>query len=202
MAQKHGSSDAMGLERLVFFSDAVFAIAITLLALEIRLPEEAAGASDAHLAEILLGLWPKYLGYTISFLVIGLFWIGHHRKFRFIQRYDGNLLILNILMLMLVALAPFPTALLSESGGQLATILYAAFMLVLGLLYVAVWLYASQDNRLTNVKPAERNYETWRALSSPAIFALSIPIALYDANLAKYAWALIALLLLVPSRKN
>ncbi len=202
MAKKHGNSDAMGLERIVFFSDAVFAIAITLLALEIRLPEEAAHANDAHLAEILLGLWPKYLGYVVSFLVIGLFWIGHHRKFRFIERYDANLLILNVLMLMLVALAPFPTALLSESGGQLATILYAAFMLVLGLLYVAVWLYASKDNRLTNVKPAERNYETWRALSSPAIFALSIPIALYNADLAKYSWALIALFLLLPSKKN
>jgi uncharacterized membrane protein len=202
MAKKHGNNDSMGLERLAFFSDAVFAIAITLLALEIRLPEEAAHAADAQLAEILIGLWPKYLGYVVSFLVIGLFWIGHHRKFRLIERYDANLLILNTLMLMLVALAPFPTAVLSESGGQLATILYAAFMVVTGLLYVALWLYASKDNRLTNVTSAERSYETWRALSSPAVFALSIPIALYNADLAKYSWALIALFLLLPSKKN
>jgi uncharacterized membrane protein len=201
MAKTKHSSDSLGLERIVFFSDAVFAIAITLLALEIRLPEEAGHATDPELVRILLSLWPKYLGYVVSFLVIGLFWIGHHRKFRFIERYDSNLIILNILMLMFVALVPFPTALLSESGGKAATIVYAGFMAVLGLLYVCLWLYASKDNRLTDLKRSERSYETWRALSSPAIFALSIPIALFDADLAKYSWALIAAFLLFPSRK-
>lgn len=198
MSKNH--SDALGLERLVFFSDAVFAIAITLLALEIRLPEAAGHAADPELVNILLSLWPKYLGYMVSFLVIGLFWIGHHRKFSFIQRYDSNLLILNILMLMLVAFVPFPTALLSESGGKVATIFYAAFMAVLGFLYLAVWLYASKDNRLTNVTKKERRYETLRALSAPAIFALSILIALVDADLAKYSWALIAAFLLFPQK--
>jgi uncharacterized membrane protein len=202
MAKKHGNSDALGLERIVFFSDAVFAIAITLLALEIRLPLDVTDINDGRLSVLLWELWPQYLGYMISFLVIGMFWIGHHRKFRFIERYDSNLLILNVLMLMLVAFVPFPTSLLSESGGQLATIFYSSFMVVLGLLYVGLWLYASKDNRLTNIKPAERNYETWRALSSPAIFAISIPIAFYDVNLAKYSWALIALLLLTPTRSR
>jgi uncharacterized membrane protein len=202
MANKPGHSDSLGIERVALFSDAVFAIAITLLALEIRLPEEAAHASDPQLLQILTSLWPKYLGYMISFLVIGLFWLGHHRKFRLITRYDSTLLILNLLMLMVVAIVPFPTALLSENGGQLATILYAAFMLVLGLLYVANWLYASNGNRLTDLKPAERRTETLRALASPAIFALSILIALFDANLAKFSWTIIAVFFILPSKST
>jgi len=72
----------LGLERLVFFSNAVFAIAITLLALDIRLPAGSEMFSDAQLLAALLGIWHKYLAYGISFFVIGTLWIGHHRKFR------------------------------------------------------------------------------------------------------------------------
>ncbi|MCA9908698.1 MAG: DUF1211 domain-containing protein, partial [Anaerolineae bacterium] len=94
----------LGLERLIFFSDAVFAIAITLLALEIRLPPSTEEAlSDQALLDALLALGPRYLAYALSFWIIGAFWIAHHRRYRTINRYDGRLLQLNLLLLMVLA---------------------------------------------------------------------------------------------------
>ena len=84
--------DQIGMERLIFFSDAVFAIAITLLTLEIRLPATDGSLTNAELLQSILAIGPKYIAYIISFLVIGLFWIGHHRKFQLIRKYDGTLM--------------------------------------------------------------------------------------------------------------
>lgn len=189
--------DALGLERLVFFSDAVFAIAITLLALEIRLPATGELVSDDQLLHDLLAIWQKYLSFAVSFLVIGVFWIGHHRKFRFIQRYDTNLLLLNILLLMSVAFIPFPTSVISEYSNRTATIFYALVMTIAGLLNAAVWVYSSQHNRLIdpNFTGQDRQRETLRALVVPAIFMLSIGLAFIDPDLAKYSWILIAVVL-------
>ena len=195
--QASSEPDHLGLERLVFFSDAVFAIAITLLALEIRLPALGEELTNRQLLEALLMIWPKYLSYAISFLVIGSFWMGHHRKFRFILHYDTNLLLLNILLLMGIAFIPFPTAVISEYGNRTATIFYALVILIAGLLNAAVWIYASQNNRLIepNFTRQQRRRETLRALIVPAIFLFSIGLAFINDDLAKYSWLLIAVLL-------
>lgn len=186
--------DQFGLERLVFFSDAVFAIAITLLALEIRLPALEQGITDAMLLRSLAALWPKYLSFVISFLVIGAFWMGHHRKFRLIERYDRRLIWLNLLLLMTVAFIPFPTSVISEYGNTTGTIFYAASMTVSGLVLAALWWYASHHNRLVDphLDRQQRRHETLRTLVVPGIFFLSIGIALIDNELAKFSWILIA----------
>lgn len=186
--------DPLGLERLVFFSDAVFAIAITLLALEIRLPALGENPTNDQLLQALLALWPKYLSYAISFLVIGSFWLGHHRRFRFILRYDTRLLLLNILLLMGIAFIPFPTAVIGEYGNRTATIFYALVMTIAGLLNAAVWLYASHRNRLieTSFAPQKRQRETMRVFILPVLFLLSIGLAFINDDLAKFSWLLIA----------
>ena len=97
--------------RIEAFSDAVFAIAITLLIIEIGVPHVG---EEGTLFESLVHLWPSYLGYATSFLVIGTVWANHHNRFRLIPRSDHILLFLNILFLMCVAFIPFPTALLAE----------------------------------------------------------------------------------------
>lgn len=186
--------DHLGLERLVFFSDAVFAIAITLLALEVRLPSPGEELGNAQLVQALLAIWPKYLSYAISFLVIGTFWMGHHKKFRFIVRYDAGLMVLNLLLLMAVAFIPFPTGVISEYGNRTATIFYAFAMMIVGLLSAAIWIYASRGNRLIDpaFPPQRARRETLRALIPPAIFLLSIGLAFINDDLAKYSWLLIA----------
>jgi len=114
--KSHGAAhgEEVGLERLIFFSDAVFSIAMTLLALELRLPHDIAYLVNEELTRALLGLWKQYLAFMTSFVVIGAFWLAHHRKFRYIRRYDRGLLSLNLLLLMSVAFIPFPTAVLSD----------------------------------------------------------------------------------------
>ncbi|MCB0155840.1 MAG: DUF1211 domain-containing protein, partial [Anaerolineae bacterium] len=193
-------ADHLGLERLIFFSDAVFAIAITLLALQIRLPLSQGEVTNAALLKSLLAIWPDYLAYTLSFLVIGVFWIGHHRKFRYIQRYDGNLLFLNLLLLMAIAFTPFPSSVLSEYGNRTATIFYALVMTVTGLLSASIWWYAAYHNRLIDpqMDVRRRHRETWPPLIVPAVFLLSIGLAFINDDLAKYSWGLI-ILVTVPS---
>ena len=187
-------SEQLGLDRLIFFSDAVFAIAITLLALEIRLPAEGP-LTNAELIKNLLALWPRYLGYLVSFLVIGVFWMSHHRKFRFIRAYDGNLMLLNLLLLMVIAFIPFPTSVISEYGNQAATIFYALVIILAGLFSIALWRYASYRNRLTDPTLDERHrrQELIGPLVVSSVFLVSIGVAFINADLAKFTWGIAAM---------
>src|SRR5690242_3731667 len=111
------------LERMILFSDAVFAIAITLLVIEIKIPDkelmkEHGDLSDQRLLNALSDLVPKFVGYLISFCLIGLYWSIHHRMFGFVTSYDRKLLFLNLLFLFFVALMPFSTGFYSEYAGR------------------------------------------------------------------------------------
>src|SRR5215216_3693364 len=131
------------LERIIFFSDAVFAIAITLLVLNIEVPDIPQDLVAEELPGQLLGLWPKYLSYVISFLVTLIFWIAHHSIFSTIRGYDRALIWLNSLFLMFVAFLPFPTALLGEYGDQqLVVVIYASSVAITRLMLSAAWWYA------------------------------------------------------------
>ncbi len=193
--------DDTGLERLVFFSDAVFAIAITLLALEIRLPAGEYATSAALLAA-LLGLWPKYLSYGVSFLVIGSYWMAHHRVYRSIARYDRRLLFLNLLLLLCVGFVPFPTAVLGDHADAIATIFYAGTLAMTGMMIALVWWHASHDGRLLvrPFTPRALRASYLRALIAPAVFGLSIPLALVNSDLARLSWMLIGVALVAQGR--
>jgi uncharacterized membrane protein len=189
----HQPTVSLSMERLIFFSDAVFAIAITLLILDIRLPAGPETPGNEALLAQLIQIWPQYLAYIISFLVIGLFWLGHERKFRYIQRSDNRLRLLNLLVLMTVAFVPFPTAVISEYGNRTSTIFYASAILVSSLLFAGMWYDASHDGRLieAGLPEAVIRKETLRSLMVPGIFLLSIPLAFINADLAKISWLLI-----------
>jgi uncharacterized membrane protein len=187
------SEDKIGLDRLIFFSDAVFAIAITLLSLDIRLPNVGSNVSNADLAGLLLSIWPKYLAYIISFLVIGLFWMGHHRKFRVIRRFDNAFILLNLVLLMAIAFIPFVTSILSEFGNRTATIFYALTMVATGLVSSAIWQYAWHSGRLVQADLDGRHHrrETLGPLLVISIFLVSIGLAFVNADLAKLSWLLV-----------
>lgn len=179
-------------ERLVLFTDAVIAITITLLVLEIRLPEGVAEMSDAELWAALLGLWDRFLAYLISFAVIGLYWLNHHGKFDRVNGSTRQLLLINLLFLLFIGLVPFTTALIAESGGAVSTIIYAGGMVCCGLLLMWLWIHA---DRAGLIDPGVDRAERWRlmrsTLLSSIVFALSIPIALFDPGWAKWFWLLI-----------
>ena len=184
---------ALGLERLVFFSDAVFAIAITLLALDLRLPADIGALSNAQLLDQLLGNWPQYMAFAISFLAIGTFWFSHHRKFQYIKRCDRGLMFLNLLFLMAIAFVPFPTRVASESGTRTATIFYALTMIAATLLLAAIWRHASHHDRLTGPElDARERKAQWTVLGlTVGLFALSIGLAFLEVSLARVSWFLV-----------
>ena len=127
----------LGLERIVFLSDGVFAIAMTILVLEVRLPELPAGASNDELLAAIVGLGPRLFAYALSFSILSLYWIAHWRRFGQIERADGMLATLNLLLLALIALIPFPTGLVGiAAGSPAAVVLYAVTLAGAGLAVV------------------------------------------------------------------
>lgn len=132
------SSEHDQLERLTFFSDAVFAIAMTLLVIDVRLPA-LHGASDIALANTLLRLIPNYIAFATSFLVIARFWVGHHQLFGMLRASDGRLLWWNLFLLLAIAFMPFPSAVLSEYPHlRVGECFYAAWLMLIGALNLAV----------------------------------------------------------------
>lgn len=134
-AQSKAAELAHPLERLIFFSDAVFAIAITLLIIEIKVPHLEPGARDGdHIVE-LARLIPHFIGFFVSFGVIGLFWAGHHRAFGLARNYSAGLVLPNMVMLCAIAFMPFATAYMSGNFGErVPTALYNAVLLLTGVL--------------------------------------------------------------------
>jgi uncharacterized membrane protein len=135
----------IGYDRVLFFSDAVFAIAITLLIVDLRVPD----VPHVQSGQLLRHAIPQIGGFAYSFAAIGLFWLAHHGLFRHIKGLDRRLVLLNLLFLGTIAFVPYPTALLSAAGDQVpATVFYAASLAAVGLAEAAVWLYAIRIREL------------------------------------------------------
>ena len=133
----------MSTGRLEAFSDGVLAIAITLLVLDLRLPDEP----DRPLATLLADRWPSYLAYVVSFVVIGIMWVNHHALFRRVAQVDRALLFLNLGLLLFVAALPFPTAVAADGlrrGGRdanVALFTYSVTLVFVAVAFSAVWTY-------------------------------------------------------------
>jgi uncharacterized membrane protein len=192
-------------DRIVNLSDGIFAIAITLLVLDIKVPNIPEDLVTSELPATMISLWPNYLGYFLSFVSIAVFWTIHHSIFRPIRAYDRNLLYLNFLFLMLVAFVPFPTALLGEYGNhQLPVAIYAATLAVGRLLLTAIHWYSTRNERLLDEPqdPATMRFFLIRGLTIPAIFLLSIAISYFSVRAAIWTWfAMIAVDALVIHRR-
>lgn len=132
--------------RLEALVDGVFAIAITLLVIEIKVPLVHSEESS-DLADALLELWPSYLAYAVTFFVVGAYWINHHRMFFLLRGVDHTFLILNVFLLMAIAIIPFPNAVVAEyvldpAHRGAATALYGLAMTILALVFNIAWRYA------------------------------------------------------------
>jgi uncharacterized membrane protein len=178
-------------DRVLFFSDAIFAIAITLLVIEIRVPGIDEPARQLHSA------LPNIFSFALSFAVIGLFWMGHHSLFRYITVLDRPLITLNLVFLGTIAFLPYPTALLGRSPGGLsavAVIFYSACMAAAGLGELMIWVYAAnvKDLLVPGTSRATRRYVTLRLARTPAVFLVSIPVGAAFPSLGAYCWILIA----------
>jgi uncharacterized membrane protein len=187
-------TDRRDLERLVNLTDAALAITLTLMMLEIRLPSSAGEMDDGALVAALLRLLPQIYAYALSFVVVGLFWIGHRQKFRHLARADTVVVWLDIAFLLVLGLVPFVTALLAENAGRVATIAYAAVMASLSVVLLILWSYAVAAGLIDPATSAEsRRRGYWVSGYSIAVFGLSIVVAFWNADAGKYFWLLLLL---------
>ncbi len=174
------------LDRLVFFSDAIFAIAITLLVIEVHVPRFPQGYTDTQLANALLENIPQYIGFLVSFFVIGRFWIGHHRSFGYLARADDRLVWRNLLFLLTIAFMPYPTAVISNfASSRLGVGFYAVWLTIAGVMNLNVMrtLVASPDLDPV-VDEAERRLWIRRAWSPVAVGVLAFTAAMINPLLA------------------
>jgi uncharacterized membrane protein len=193
----------MPTTRIEAFSDGVFAIAITLLALEIGVPE----VGDGDLAHALAEQWPAYASYAVSFATIGIIWMNHHAVFAHLRRIDRGLVLLNLLLLAWVALIPWPTSLIAEymrEGGadeRVAALVYTGAMTGMGLSFGALWTYATRRRRLvgSSLTDDEIRYRTARFTIGGPLYALTMGVALVSAPASLVLTALLAVYYVLPA---
>lgn len=191
MAGKHEHSTAGGpahaLERLIFFSDAVFAIAITLLVIEIHVPHLERHAGDAAFLNALLQMTPNFVGFFVSFFVIGAFWAGHHRAFDCARHWDPRLMMPNLMMLSAIAAMPFFTAFSSAYYGErVPTALYCGWLLVTALFNIRVQRIATAAPVAgEHVPPALKRKVRQRGMAVALAAATALVVSLFVPVLAQ-----------------
>ena len=191
----------MRTNRVEAFSDGVLAIAITLLILEISVPD----VKGDDLLDALGHQWPSYVAYVVSFLTIGIMWVNHHALFDHIRIVDRGLLFVNLFLLLAIAFVPFPTALLaayvrSPDGGRVAAVIYCLTLLVVGFGFVGLWNYLrrhpeARKPEITDDAIAAALRRTWRG---PAAYALATVLSLLSPYAALAVCGAIAIYFVVP----
>ena len=182
-SKKQPTVRGFSIDRLLLFSDAVFAIAITFLAIDIRVPQLTENLIASQLNNEIFRLAPKLISFLLSFYIIGSYWISYHRTFHLIQRYDRNLISLNLLFLMFIVLLPFPNDLIGKyPTQQISVIIYAVLLAATGLCMSLLWIYASKKYRLVDqtLRPDFIKHLTLRLFVSPSIFLISIPFSFFN----------------------
>lgn len=150
--EKNHQTEEKETGRVEAFSDGVFAIAITLLVLDLKVPRAESLPAGVGLWSFLLGQWPNFLAYVASFFTVLIMWVSHHRLFNQIRRIDDVFMYINGLLLLFVSVVPFPTSLLAEhiqhESAQTAAAIYAGNSVMIAVMFNVLWRYAAHKNRL------------------------------------------------------
>jgi uncharacterized membrane protein len=189
-AARGRAENEVEFSRIVAFSDGVFAIAITLLVLNLSVPEHIHGDD---LTNVLWEQRQDLFAYALSFAVIGRFWLVHHRFFRDVTGFDGRLLSLNLFYLAWIVLIPFSSQVLGDHGGDTgAIVLYAGNLA--GVVLVGNLMFSDARRAgLFRVSEEEAAENRRRSLVIAVVFLLSIPIALIDGHAAQFFWLILLL---------
>ena len=187
---KRREGNEIEFSRIVAFSDGVFAIAITLLVLNLTIDK---GLSGEQLTEALFDNWDNLVAYGISFAVIGRFWIVHHRFFSEVRAFDGRLLGLNLFYLACVVLIPFSSQVLGDYGGKTPSVVVYSVNLA-AVVLVGLWMSVDARRRgLTAIDDETHRESRVRSGYIAGIFLLSIPLGLFAPRAAPYLWLLLFL---------
>ncbi len=182
--------------RIEALSDAVFAIVMTLLVLELRVP-----MIEHTLWESLVALWPKMLSFLITFLILGIFWSSHHIQFTYVKRSNFNYMWLNIIFLMMISLVPFSTALLGEYPlEQLAQAVYSLNLIICAILLYSGWYYARSRDLVEQerISTALIRNARHKMLLPAFLYLLGILISLINVKIALVFFALGPITYFIP----
>lgn len=191
------------MHRIEALSDGVFAIVMTLLVFDIKIPQIFEASVATELPHRLFEMWPKLLSYLFSFIILGIYWVAHHALFHYIKHSDRNLLWLNILFLMSVVFIPFSTGLIGEyPRQQIALVVYGGNLILIGLVLYLLWIYATRGRRLVDVDidPQVVRLAKRRILTSPVISFFAIGLSFFSTGWSIFLYALIPLLYIFPGR--
>ena len=203
--RNEGKEELKETGRIEAFSDGVFAVAITLLVLNIKIPPDNL-LDNNNLWKQLLLQWPMLLAFVTSFATIGIMWINHHRLFTHIKRTDTGLLLLNLLLLLFIVLVPVPTALLAEyvvrPNEHAAAIIYSGTFFVMACCFNLLWRYASYHNRLLGKDTDPRSVQAINRqyLFGPLLYLISFGLAWINVPSSLILDFILALFFAVPGR--
>ncbi|WP_417562697.1 TMEM175 family protein [Microbacterium sp.] len=202
-ATDRADSDINPSGRIEAFSDGVIAVAITLLVLDLAVPEPAAGLT---LGEQLLAMWPNYLAYVVSFVAIGIMWINHHAMLRRLRGVDHTVLVLNLFLLLCIAVLPFTTSLLATyllvpDGGHLAAVVYAGSFLVTSIVFFGMQVHLMRRPQLLRhpLAARERRAILTRASLAPPAYVLAGLLGVVEPYLTLAVCVVLGVLYLLPS---
>lgn len=190
----------MNRQRFEAFSDGVFAIVATLLVLDIRVPVLQT-VNSASLWRALFLLWPQYLAYVTSFLVVGIYWLNHHSVSHYVRIFDRRLTWRNLLFLMTVAFIPFPTAVIAQYGDVPAAVLFYGFvLLVSAVLSNLMWMYIVRNGYLdeTMITAGDVARASRRYAAGAVIYVVALAIAPFAPRISIVLYALLAIFYLLP----
>ena len=192
----------MDRSRLEAFSDGVFAVAITLLALDLAV----AGPDDGHLLPQLYAKWPAFLAYLISFFMIGIIWVNHHALVRSIAKVDRLLLFLNLVLLLFVVLIPFTTSTEAayfphnDADARLAMVLYAGAFLGMSIGFSAIFEWTLHGDRVYQPLPRERHWAARaRFAGGGLVYVVAVIVAVFNAVASFVLVALVAVYYVVEN---
>lgn len=190
-----GPEDAMSTDRVEALTDGVYAIAMTILVLNLEIPPIEARPN--HLIDALTGLWPDFTHYVLSFLLLGIFWTIHHRQFHWIERTDFRLLWINLFTLMFVALIPFTTSVSSDFRTIWpGPVMFDLNILMVGLLKLYNWTYVCQAGLVGDgLSSEDRISGTHRSLVTPGVACLAIAVAFVAPEWSTAAFILVPIII-------
>jgi uncharacterized membrane protein len=203
-------NDQTGLSknRVETLTDGIFAVAMTLLVLDISVPQISSNSTvgivtGTQLLMRLFDLWPKIFSYGISFVILAIYWMAHHRQFHYLKHVDRALIWINIMFLMTVSLIPFSTSLLGEyREQQISIIVYGGNSIIIASLLYIQWWYATSHHRLVdeNLDPYIKSTSSRRLLFGIIIYLIAIGISFVYIQLSLFLFAMILIPAFLPNK--
>lgn len=193
----------MPTSRIEAFSDGVFAIIVTLLVLEIHVPQVQGQDISAVLERSLLAMAPKFLSYILSFVIVCIWWVAHHHLFHILKRSDRGLLWLNSLFLLWLAFIPFPTALMGDFPGvRLAVMCYGAVTTLAGVSFCLMRYYVFYVGKLVDERIDRRllKLAMMRSVMNPVLHCIAVLLAFVDTRLSIALYIILPLMFFLPSK--